>query len=898
MRKSRSTIWSKLVEVRNATGDRTRRRGRALNVMLFATALAGGLITVVILILLPTDLIEAGEEVTRLYIGVGVALIAVGLVYLVNRFISQNVASLLYLTLLTGVNVVADRPDEVVNGRSLFGFAIPIFAASVLFPPWASFVAAGVCSGIIGIIGITILGQPLPNIPAMLSFFVFALIAYLSGQNLEHMVRKLRSTNRALEASEERFRRSIMEAPVPIMIHAEGGEVIEINRVWTEITGYTDDDIPTIEHWVHKAYGENEAEVLPKIERLYELDRRISEGEFTVTTRSGERRKWAFNSAPLGHLPDGRRLVISMAIDVTERKAAEKELQLSEQRYRTIFETTGTATVIIEPDTTISLANSQFTQLSGYSRDEIEGKTSWTEFVAHEDDLAKMRRYHKLRRSQGGAPSRYEFTFVDRDGTEKAILLDIALIPGTGQSVAALLNISERKAMEEQLRQRVTELSTLHSLGVQAGGTTSLKSTVHAILEELTSATAADVTALLLKEDERIVLQGTEPDTTRFREIGTGIEHLGECLCGTALQEGEPVYAFDLHTDPRCTLSECKEAGLQSLVALPLKGTEGIIGCLALGSLETHDFERQAHFLETVADRIGVTLQNTLLYDQVQRHAEELEQRVAERTSELNERMDEIQRLNRALTNLLEDLQAANQNLAATSERLKDANKELEAFAYSVSHDLRAPLRAINGFSRILLEDYAPDLPSGAQRYLNLVQDNATQMGQLIDDLLTFSRLSRRSVSKQEIQPGALVIDALEELQQETEGRVVEIEIDDLPPCRADPGLLTRVYVNLLSNALKFTRERDPAQIEVGCRRENGLDVYFVSDNGVGFNMEYADKLFGVFQRLHRAEDYEGTGVGLAIVRRIVHRHGGRVWAESKVDKGATFYFTLEPESD
>jgi light-regulated signal transduction histidine kinase (bacteriophytochrome) len=234
---------------------------------------------------------------------------------------------------------------------------------------------------------------------------------------------------------------------------------------------------------------------------------------------------------------------------------------------------------------------------------------------------------------------------------------------------------------------------------------------------------------------------------------------------------------------------------------------------------------------------------------------------------------------------------AAAAALARSHAELEAVNRDLEAFAYSVSHDLRAPLRAIDGFSRILLADYAPTLSDEPQHYLQLVRQNAQQMGCLIDDLLTFSRLSRQPLNKQSITPTRLVREVWDDLRPEQEGRRVDIVISDLPACRADPTLLKQVFVNLLSNALKFTRQREVAQIEVGCREGH---VYFVKDNGVGFDMQYAHKLFGVFQRLHRAEEYEGTGVGLAIVQRIIHRHDGRVWAEAEVDKGATFYFTLE----
>jgi PAS domain S-box-containing protein len=228
------------------------------------------------------------------------------------------------------------------------------------------------------------------------------------------------------------------------------------------------------------------------------------------------------------------------------------------------------------------------------------------------------------------------------------------------------------------------------------------------------------------------------------------------------------------------------------------------------------------------------------------------------------------------------------------TSQLEAANRELEAFSYSVSHDLRAPLRAIDGFSRILTEEYSSELSGEAQHYLERVRENTHTMSNLIDNLLSFSRLSRQPLKKQSIDPKPLVEQSLELLTSDRDSRDIRIDIHDLPPCEADPTLLKQVFVNLLSNAIKFTSKKEHAIIEVGCLAENNENIYYVRDNGVGFDMQYAHKLFGVFQRLHRTEEYEGTGVGLAIVQRIIFRHGGRIWAMSEPDKGATFCFTLK----
>jgi len=228
---------------------------------------------------------------------------------------------------------------------------------------------------------------------------------------------------------------------------------------------------------------------------------------------------------------------------------------------------------------------------------------------------------------------------------------------------------------------------------------------------------------------------------------------------------------------------------------------------------------------------------------------------------------------------------------------LEAANKELESFSYSVSHDLRAPLRAINGFSNLLISDYAGKLSGEALEYLDKVKENANKMASLIDDLLTFSRLSRNPLKKRRVDLRGLVVQVVEDLHAEVGEREIKWQIGELPPCLADPALLKQVYANLIGNALKYTRLRPAPVIEIGSRQLRGQTVYFVRDNGVGFEMKYAGNLFGVFQRLHTEAEFEGTGIGLAIVQRIVNRHGGRIWAEAEVDKGATFFFTLLAKS-
>jgi PAS domain S-box-containing protein len=234
------------------------------------------------------------------------------------------------------------------------------------------------------------------------------------------------------------------------------------------------------------------------------------------------------------------------------------------------------------------------------------------------------------------------------------------------------------------------------------------------------------------------------------------------------------------------------------------------------------------------------------------------------------------------------------QRVAERTAQLEVTNKELEAFAYSVSHDLRAPLRHIDGFIELLKKGIATNLDEEGRHYMKAISDSAKRMGALIDDLLSFSRMGRNEMSKMQVDIEKLVQEVIREFNPEAEGRNINWQISALPTVTGDKAMLRIVFVNLISNALKFTRKRGPAEIEIGFTKDKETGtVIFVRDNGVGFDQNYASKLFGVFQRLHRADEFEGTGIGLANVRRIIARHGGRTWAEGEIEKGATFYFSI-----
>jgi signal transduction histidine kinase len=304
--------------------------------------------------------------------------------------------------------------------------------------------------------------------------------------------------------------------------------------------------------------------------------------------------------------------------------------------------------------------------------------------------------------------------------------------------------------------------------------------------------------------------------------------------------------------------------------AAPVKVHGAVVGKIEVGYLEARPEEDEGPFLkqerqliDAIAEGVGHITARKRAEDELRKHHIYLEHMVDQRTAQF-----------------------------------EAVSLELEGFAYSISHDLRVPMRAIDGFSEMLLKHHADQLDDEGKRYLNLVRDNTKRMNMLFDDILALSRLGRQKITLATIDMEALAREAFEELGPGLAGRELAMEIKPLPPCDGDRAMLRMVWINLLGNAIKFTRPKTPARIEIGGRTEGRERVYYIKDNGVGFDMRYVDKLFGVFQRLHSVEEFEGAGIDLAIVKRIITRHGGRVWAEGKVDEGATFYFALPISSE
>ncbi len=369
----------------------------------------------------------------------------------------------------------------------------------------------------------------------------------------------------------------------------------------------------------------------------------------------------------------------------------------------------------------------------------------------------------------------------------------------------------------------------------------------------------------------------------------------------------------------------CAWADAEGLRSLVLATPEHTFGLFLFRMNESELFDVYRPFLGNLANFVALTLENRMQRQFLEKAKEELEVKVEERTRELlvmndalatsrreavatmQDAIEARQRAEQANRELFHEVTERNRaekevrtlnlelesRVAARTIELKEANSELEAFAYSVSHDLRAPLRHIEGFLELLEERISSTLDDQSRHYMVTITDSAKRLSALIDDLLAFSRMGREALATREVDMNALVAGIIRELEPDIRGRRVEWKTGDLPIVRGDRAMLRVVMMNLIANAVKFTRPRDPARIEIGAAVVEGEFRFFVRDNGVGFDQKFAGNLFGVFQRLHSTSEFEGTGIGLANVRRIISRHGGRVSAEGEVNRGATLHFSL-----
>ncbi len=780
-----------------------------------------------------------------------------------------------------------------------------------------------------------------------------------------------KQAEKRLRQSEQRFRRAIALAPFPIIIHAEDGEILQINDTWTELSGYTHADIPTTYAWAEKVYQNRANEILANnIAGTYTFTARVDEGDFTILTKAGQQRIWQFSTSPLEVLPDGRRTVISIAVDMTERRKAEAALRESEARWQFALDGSGDGVWDWDAETNTAFFSHQWKVMLGYDDDEIGNAFDEWDSRIHPDDREQC--YADLNRHFNGETLFYqtEHRLRCKDGSYKWILdrgkvIEWAEDGKPKRVIGTHTDIDDRKRMEaerlqaEKLRLELRLIEQLFDtilagywdwdipnnrkyyspgfkrmFGYENHELPNVPETWEQLILPADRPKAVDC------YKRHVASQGAIPyyNEVRYRHKNGSI--LWVICSGQVIEwddKGQPLRMVGLHLD----ISDRKraeqalatsETRLKTLInALPF----GIWVRDARGRLILQNTEDIVRF----GDIVGTDLSDESIPSEWAAIYTEMQQRCQVEGVVQYERCEIINGEERIFIHIdaplpeidggtglfgvsidITDRKRAVEQIQQYAAQLEATNNELESFTYSVSHDLRAPLRHIGGFIhalRLRLHNTPAIEDDKVSHYLNVIEGSSHKMGALIEGLLTLSRVGRRKMQLRPVNLQELVHQAIQDVQGKEPNQDSreqpkfheslssldrpEFIVHSLPTVKGDGVLLRQVFYNLIENALKFSGDRHPPRIEIGTvtsptespfdsSYRNGTQTLFIKDNGVGFDMKYADQLFKAFQRLHSEREFSGTGIGLAIVHRIIHRHGGEIWAESRPGEGACFY--------
>jgi two-component system CheB/CheR fusion protein len=672
-----------------------------------------------------------------------------------------------------------------------------------------------------------------------------------------HDITERRQTEKALRESEEQFRTLADSIPQLCWAAGSDGYITWYNRRWYDYTGTTPEQM---EGWGWQSV--HDPGVLPKV-----LDRwkaSISTGEpfemeFPLRGADGIFRPFLTRVRPLKDAAGRVIRWFGTNTDITALKRAEEALRRSERRYRSFVEVTSQFGWVTDPAGQVVEDIPSLREFTGQTYEQARG-AGWADAL-HPDDVQRtLDVWNKAVATR--TPYETEYRMRRHDGEYRLLLARGVPIfddrDNVTEWVGTCIDITERKKAEESLKLSLNRFELLTVTAGELLQSTEPQDVVESICRKVMEYLDCDAFFNFLVDEQsgRLHLNASagipEEEAKRLEWLD-----FGAAVCGCVARDGKRIVAEHIPATPdRCT-GLVKSLGITAYCCHPMLGPGGmVIGTLSFGTCSRETFsEEDLALMKAVTDQVAVAMIRKRNEQDVLRLSEEMAERNVE---------------------------------------LEAVNRELEAFIYSISHDLRAPLRAMSGFSKILVEDYAKDLDAKGKDYLDRIHRGSEKMTHLIDDLLNLSRISRQEMTRTEIDMSLMAASIISDTREAHPDRSVDVSIDEGLKASADRGLIEIVLLNLLENAWKFTSKTENARIEFGAiTSPTSPTVYYVKDNGAGFDPNYVDKLFRPFHRLHSDGEFEGTGVGLTIVDRIIRRHGGRVWAEAEVGKGATVLFTL-----
>lgn len=767
------------------------------------------------------------------------------------------------------------------------------------------------------------------------------------GTNRNITEQKLREDQ--LYQSEFRFGKLFENSPFGMVVTNEKFRFVKSNPAFCSLLGYTEEELVKLT-FADLTFPDELQENLLNIQKLIQKEISVYKTEKRYIRKDGQI-IWGSLTVTANYAKDGSFLYnLAIVEDITGRKQAENKLMESEKNYRELFENMPAGFVLFEAvlnkkgtpvDLVIIAANEIFEATTGLKMQNAIGKRLTHVLPGIENDSANwLETYGKV--ALTGEQKQFE---------QNSELLGVfysvnAYQSGTNRCAVTFVDITGRKKAEEEIRElneRIATATRAAKVGIWDWDIVNNKLTWDEQMYSLYGLKTDDFSGAFdawlneLHPDDRefcmnetrLAIQGKKDYDIAFRvvwpdnsiryikargkvfrnESGDPVRMLGVNFDITKQKQTEKSFKeseeyfrniFEYSTIGKSitefngknrtnrtfrNITGYSEEELSNLTWQQITFEDDIPG-----DTEKYDSILSGKFNSRRWEKRYVHKNGHIVWVDVsallQRDSEGNPKYFITNIQDITDKkraQEEIKKLNETLEERVEN----------RTILLREANRELEAFSYSVSHDLRAPLRHINGFVDLLTERYKDELPEKAQHYLKTIVDASSQMGKLIDDLLEFSRTGRKEINQVKLDLNVMLEKSLELLNQDTDGRNISWKIAPLPTITGDQTLLQQVWVNLLSNAIKFTKAKNPANIQVGYKKEPKEHLFFVRDNGAGFDMAYSNKLFGVFQRLHSITEFEGTGIGLANVRRIIGKHGGRIWAESQINQGATFYFTL-----